>query len=285
LLLAAIAAISVPALAQTTAVPLPPSTAPAPDEKVVTGATPDRVAQVERCSGHKFESVIEIDPVKHRSTRVKLCANPGATDADWAKTLRAAIAQIEQRDLPPAAKDKLIGELKAELAKYAPGSKLEVTRKSAPFATTDVDSSDSLIAPAERYETSTLPPLTPKKAAPIGAPAIVSRPIKPMSIRIKCLERGEGGAGSTCDFFDRNTVLAVNAVEGLEGGGTLRFLRKGEAHGEATLAPMKAGQSIRVKLPTELCRSISYSKVEIELLGPNSAGMAAARLGPYGLRC
>ena len=106
-----------------------------------------------------------------------------------------------------------------------------------------------------------------------------------MSIRIKCLTRGEGGTGGTCDFFDRDTMLVVSAVQGLEKGGALRFLRRGEARDEIVLSPLAVGQSVRVRLPAELCRGISYSKVEIELLAPKSTGAAAARLGPYGLRC
>ena len=80
-------------------------------------------------------------------------------------------------------------------------------------------------------------------------------------------------------------MLAISAVQGLENGGTLRFLRRGEARGEALLAPMKVGQSARVRLPADLCKGITYSKIEIELLAPKSTGAVAARLGPYGLRC
>lgn len=278
-----------PAWAQDSA-PSSPNTAVSPSDpaapaKVVEGATADRVAQIERCQGHKFDSLVEIDPVKKRSTRVKLCANPGSSDADWVKTLEAAVAQIEQRDMPTAAKDKLIGELRSEIARFAPASKPAAITQGAPLLT---GGAGSLIAPAERYETSVLPPLPPpKRRAAVSAAnaANASPPQRPMRIRLKCLERGQAGSGGTCDFFDHDTVLAINAVEGLEEGGTLRFLRRGDARGEVRLAPMQAGQSTRVRLPAELCRGVSHSKVEIELLGPKSVGAAAARLGPFGLRC
>ncbi len=71
----------------------------------------------------------------------------------------------------------------------------------------------------------------------------------------------------------------------MEDGGTLRFRRRGNVRGEVKLGPLQAGQSTRVKLPTELCRAVINSRVEIELLGPKSAGVAAARFGPYDLRC
>jgi hypothetical protein len=282
LLLAAGVAISFPAIAQ--GLPAPEtavSSVPAKPEKIVEGATPGAVAQVERCAGHKFESLVEIDPIRKRSTRVKLCANPGSSDAEWVKTLEAAIGQIDQRAMPAAAKEKLIGELKNEIAKFAPSKAAPAGRGI--FLGNNLGAKESLIQPAERFETSTLPPLTPKKA--VAANAVSARPQKPIGIRIKCLSRGEPGAGQTCDFFDRNTILLVSAVQGLEKGGTMRFRRKGEERGEAELAPMKNGQLARVKLPAELCRGISHSKVDIELLGPDSAGMVAGRLGPYGLRC
>lgn len=259
----------------------PASNPPAP-EKVVEGATADRVAQIEQCQGHKFDSMVQIDPVKRRSTRVKLCANPGSSDADWVKTLEAAAAQIEQRDMPASAKDKLLGELRSEIAKFAPAPKSVAITPAAPvFLSGDAA---SLTPPTERYETSILPPLTPKAAAK-GSATVASAPQRPMRIRIKCLERGQTGPGGTCDFFVADTVLAVSAVEGLEEGGTLRFRRKGEERGEVRLTALQAGQSARVRLPTELCKGVSSSKVEIELLAPKSTGAVAARLGPFGLRC
>ena len=84
------------------------------------GATADRVARIEQCQGHKFDTMVQIDPVRKRSTRVKLCADPGASDAEWVETLEAAIAQLEQREMPAEAKDKVIAELRQEIAKFAP---------------------------------------------------------------------------------------------------------------------------------------------------------------------
>lgn len=253
--------------------------------RVVEGDTPARVAQVERCQSHKFESLVEIDAVKKRTTRVKLCANRGSSDADWVKTLEAAVAQIEQRNMPPEAREKLIGQLRSEIARFAPPPKsAAITQGANLFGSGEAGAASSLIAPSERYETSILPQLPSRKVASANA-AVVSTPQRPMRIRLKCLERGQVGAGGTCDFFVADTILVISAVEGLEEGGTLRFLRRGDPRGEVRLAPMQAGQSIRVRLPAELCHRVANSKVEIELLGPKSAGAVAARLGPFGLRC
>lgn len=288
LILVASVALAVPGFAQVTTAP--PAAPASKTGKTVEGATPGRVAQVERCQGRKFESIVEIDPVKKRSTRIKLCANPGSSDGDWVKTLEAAIDQIEQRDMLAAAKDKLIAELESEISRYGPAAKPANVAPGAPvYMTKEAVKDSGLIAPAERFETSVLPPLPPplpRKLASRGGSKTTEAPAKPaMSIRIKCLARGEGGAGGTCDFFDRDTMLVVSAVQGLEKGAALRFLRRGETRDEMMLPPLAVGKSVRVRLPAALCRGIAYSKVEIELLGPKATGAAAARLGPYGLRC
>ena len=261
----------------------PPASTPAKDGQIVKGATPDRVAQIQTCQGHKFESVVEIDPVKKRSTRVKLCANPGSSDADWVGTLEAAIAQIEQRDMPPAPKGKLVGELRAEIAKFEVASKSANVIQGLPRP---VPENAPLIAPAERFETSVLPPLAPRKVAVTtsAAPA-PPRTVRPMRIELKCLERGQSESGAPCIDLQADTILVVRALEGLEVGGTLRFLRRGEARGEVALAPMRVGQSTNVRLPGALCKGINTSKVEIELFEPKSVGTVSARLGPYPLRC
>jgi hypothetical protein len=264
----------------------------APARKI-QGATPERVAQIERCEGHKFDTMVEIDPVKKRSTRVKLCANPGSTDADWVKTLEAAIVQIEQRAMPAAAKDKVIAELRQEAAKFASAAKPKAVSPGAPSFAGLAGNRAPIEAPTERFETSKLPPLPPplpRKTAAIagsvGAGAKASVPPPPaMRFRIKCLVRGESGAGSTCDYFDNSTVLALSAVEGLDKGGTLRFRRRGEARGDVLLAPLKAGQSVRVRLPGDLCRGVAFARVELELLPPQSTGTVAGRAGPFDMRC
>ncbi len=291
LLLAAGVAIGGSATAQQAAQPAPSPKASAP-ARTVQGATPERVAQIERCTGHKFDTMVEIDPVKKRSTRVKLCANPGSTDADWVKTLEAAIVQIEQRAMPAVAKDKVIAELRQEMSKFAAAAKPKAITPEAPFFANIGGNRGPLDAPAERFETSKLPPLPPplpRKTASVSGGATGAKASAPpppaMRFRIKCLERGESGAGTTCDYFDSKTVLALSAVEGLDKGGTLRFRRRGEARGDVSLAPLKAGQSVRVRLPTDLCRGVAFARVELEMLPPRSNGAVAGRAGPYDMRC
>lgn len=289
LLLAASVALGGPVIAQN----LPDVPAGlTPPETVVEGATPDRVAQIEQCQGHKFDTMVQIDPVRKRSTRVKLCANPGATDAEWVETLEAAVVQLEARDMPADAKDKVIAELRQEIAKFAAVAKPATSSQSVPSFVGNLGNVGSLIAPTERYETSIVPPLPPPlprkpvQLATGGAVAAgASAPVPAMRFRIRCLAPGESGAGTTCDYFDSGTVLALSAVEGLDKGGTLRFRRRGEARGDVAIAPLATGKSVRVRLPSELCRGVAFAKVELELLAPGSTGRVAARAGPYGMKC
>ena len=274
-----------PLLAQGTVAKTAPA---APDEKVVEGATPDRVAQIDRCGGRKFETTVEIDPVSKRSTKVKLCADPGASDAEWAKTLESSVVQIEQRDMPAAAKEKLIGELRAEIARVAQSRSVA---EAAAATIAPANSGRSLIEPAERFETSTLPPLVgakpvARKSAPAAsASSAGAAPQTPMRIALKCFERGQTGNGAPCDYLTRNSILAISAAEGLERGGRLRFNRRGVVRREMNLAAMPAGKSVRIGLPVELCSGIASTKVEIELLGPAAGSAVAERLGPFSLRC
>ncbi|MEO7814120.1 MAG: hypothetical protein ABIR87_01600 [Sphingomicrobium sp.] len=269
-----------PSPAQDTAI-----SAAAQGPQTVEGATPDRVKLVEACGGHKFESLVEIDPVKHRSTRIKLCSKPGASDADWVKTLDSAILQIEQRNMPPAAKDRLIAELKIEMSNYAkPGLIAQGSTTGGPsidFGKRPVI--EAAPEPQVPFQTSIVPPLPDikvRRAAAISAAAS----IKPIRASVRCLERGESGKGSTCDYLGKNSVLVLTAIGGLDKGGSLRFLRKGEDQGSVEIDATPSGQSRRVALPSGICKGLAQSKVEILMLAPGSTS-AGGRLGPYALRC
>ena len=96
--------------------------------------------------------------------------------------------------------------------------------------------------------------------------------------------RGEGGAGMTCDFLQKDTVLAIRAVDGLDKGARLRFVRRGDERGEVTLAALQPGGIAKVRLPNDVCTGVKTSKVELQLLAPGSSAVSA-RMGPYGLRC
>lgn len=291
--LAASFAIGIPATAQIVPVPIVAPATTQPDRKI-EGATAERVARIEQCQGHKFDTRVEIDPVSRRTTRIRLCADPGASDADWVKTLRSAIAQIEQRAMPDAARQQVIAELRQEIVKFAPslnsnsaaivpGAMLDLGR--------EARARSALIEPVERFETSIVPPLPaplPRRVATTGtatsgAPAAPR--VAPMRFGIKCLSPGETGAGSTCDFLEAGTVLVLSAVDGMEKGSSLLFRRRGEARGQVEIAPLASGDAVRVRFPKEVCRGVANTRIELELLAPGSASAVAGRAGPYDIRC
>lgn len=251
--------------------------------------------EAQACQSFRFETVVVIDPSQKRGSRVRLCANPGATEADWVKTLEDAIVQIKDGPMPAGAKADLVGQIEAEIARYRPKPALADSLNGGTWGsaagsnavTLGKDQLGNSGAPPEApFAVSALPSLDRPKAAAGGAKA---EPLKPMGIAIKCLAPGDRGSGMTCDYFSNGTVLAVRAVRGMEQGAVLRFLRRGEERGEVDLDGLAPGRVARVVLPDELCRGVKTSKVEIALLPPRSskafARGAAGRLGPYGLRC
>lgn len=265
---------------------------PAPPEAKVEGATAERVAQIEQCGGHNFDTKVEIDALTKRTTRVRLCADPGATDAEWVKTLRSAIVQIEQRAMPAYAKEQVIAELRQEIAKFAPAVNFGSTM---PGATLDLGAEararSALIAPAERYETSIVPPLpTPLPRRVVAGGALASRAnaaprVAPMRFGIKCLAPGESGVGSTCAFLEAGSILVLSAGDGLEKGGSLLFRRRGEARGSVAITPLANGDAVRVRVPKDVCRGVANTRIELELLAPGSTTAVAGRAGPYDIRC
>jgi hypothetical protein len=251
--------------------------------------------EAEACQSFKFETVVVIDPSQRRGSRVRLCANPGASEADWVKTLEDAIVQIRQGTMPAVAKADLVAQIEDEIARYRPKPALADTLGGGTWNSPAASSAVTLgkdqlgssgATPEAPFAVSTLPSLDRPKAAAGGAKA---EPIKPMGITVKCLAPGDRGPGMTCDYFSGGTVLAVRAIRGMEDGAVLRFLRRGEERGEVELQGLAPGRVARVALPAELCRVVKTSRVEIAVFPPRSskafARGAAGRVGPYGLRC
>lgn len=264
-------------------------------------AAPDaeRARQIAQCAGHKFETYVIVDPAGKNAKRIRLCANPGASDADWVTTLKSAKAQVALQPFSEAAKEQLAREIDAEIAKFDKGPAAPVAATavipappppSAPAGglVLDPGAVRGLDAPPERFETSRLPTLdhrTRTASAGGAAAAAPAVPLIPMRARVTCLEPGERGAGMTCDFLRGDTVLLLKAQAGMEKGARVRFLRKGEQRGEILLSALAPGDSVRVRLPADLCRGVKATKVELQLLPTDSRGRVAGSLGPFGLRC
>jgi len=69
--------------------------------------------------GRKFESSSSSgDDKKKNVSKMVLCSDPGESDADWAKTLGKALADVEgNKDMPADAKAQIVADLKSEIAK------------------------------------------------------------------------------------------------------------------------------------------------------------------------
>ena len=238
---------------------------------------PEANALAESCSARKFETTVDaIVDGKLRSSKVKLCGKEGQTDADWANTLKDAAKKVESNaTMAPATKDQIITAFNAEIARTeAPNHVAN--------ATPGVTAPPSASPEAKPLQSISAVAIQP----PLQAPATVAR--KPR-LTIRCSTPGERGAASACISLERDTLLTITADEELTGGASLRFLRRGEARGEIAVAQMRQGQSLRSKLPPQLCSGVVSSKVEIQILGRVLSGTGSAQaletLGPYSLRC
>jgi len=69
--------------------------------------------------GRKFESSSSSgDDKKKNVSKMVICSDPGESDADWAKTLGKALADVEgNKDMPADAKAQIVADLKSEIAK------------------------------------------------------------------------------------------------------------------------------------------------------------------------
>jgi hypothetical protein len=116
----------------------------------------------------------------------------------------------------------------------------------------------------------------------VAAATLPARPPAKPQLTISCLDSGESGEGSPCTFLQGDTRLAIHADVDLAAGTKLRFLRRGDERGEVALAGLRQGQSIRARLPEQLCVGVSNSKIEIQVV---SSSQVVETFGPYKLLC
>jgi|KBSMisStaDraftv2_1062788.scaffolds.fasta_scaffold111522_3 hypothetical protein len=70
--------------------------------------------------GRKFESSASRTDSENKKnvSKMVICSDPGESDADWAKTLGKALADVEgNKDMPADAKAQIVADLKSEIAK------------------------------------------------------------------------------------------------------------------------------------------------------------------------
>lgn len=217
-------------------------------------------AIVADCNARKFETRVEIEKDgEKRLTKLKLCAVKDADDASWLRTLEDARAKIAAHpDISAESKAKIAAEIDTEVAKLQGGKTASAAEPIAP------------------------PSAPPVVAKPVATAALPARTVAKPRLTIRCLDAGETGEGSPCTFLQGDTRLAIRADGDLATSTKLKFLRRGDARGELALAGLRQGQSIRSRLPEELCIGVSNSKVEIQLVSSNQV---VETFGPYKLLC
>ena len=266
------------------------------------------------CTARKFETmvVVTVDGEK-RGRKVTLCGKENQSDSDWVRTLRDAASKTQASEtMRPVVKEQIIAALSAEIAKVeaaqpaviAPGIALApvapltepterepeysilppipVPTKMAARPSRPTVEPQSSTPPLEG--TSTLPPIPEEVRVATNSAAAASAPAprKPR-LTVRCLAPGERGGGSSCDFLEPETRLAIRAEEDMESGAVLRFVRRGDVRGEVPMAQLRQGQSMRTALPSQLCTGVAKTKVEIQIVGGRSQVLDT--IGPYGLRC
>jgi hypothetical protein len=258
----------------------------APAHAASQSPPPEEKALVESCAAHKFETTVRtMADGKVKSSKVKLCGKEGQTRADWVGTLKDAVKKVEANEaMAPAMKEQIATALNLEIARVEAATAAASGPQTATVSTLPNELPVAIVPPAEtRPEYASLPPLpAPVIASKPPPKAFTPGPKKPR-LTIRCSVPGEAGGGSSCDSLERDTQLTIRADEDLAGGTSLRFLRRGDARGEIALAQMRQGQSLRSKLPSQLCAGVASSKVEIQILAGSS--QVVDTLGPYGLRC
>lgn len=258
-------------------------------------ASPEAQALIANCDAHKFETTVMAtgSDGKPKASQVKICGQAGQSDTDWVKTLRDAVDKVSANPrMSPSVKQQIIGALQDEIGRLT-GRVANTTPGFVPTL-----APPAIAAPAARLpEYATLPPiptarppeyatLPPMPTAPtLAPPRLLGTPAAPVvrpRLTIRCFNPDDMLGEVQCNELVRDMQLAIRADENLPPGISLRFLRRGEDRGQLDLAAMRKGRSVRLALPAELCRGVSGSRVEIQVL---SRGAVADSLGPYDLRC
>jgi hypothetical protein len=256
-----------------------------------------------KCGERRFLSVAEalVDGDKRRAT-ILLCAKTGDSDAQWAATLEKSAAQIAASpQVTDESKLRLRGEFAAAVAKARAGpvpGVAAVTGGTGATGLSGVAAIPSVKMPDRRPRTAPLPaadalvanvPPLPAPLPPRAAQASLLANMLPQPrISIRCLESGEAGPGMECDEVRLNTILLVRADENFPSPATLRFMRNGDARADQSLGSMRKGQVARLRLPSDVCRGVVRSEIELETVvtDPRTKSEQSRRsLGPVMLRC
>ena len=83
-----------------------------------------------------------------------------------------------------------------------------------------------------------------------------------------------------CGSLERESQLLVRADGDLPPGTSVRFLRGGDMRGELDLGTLKAGETMREKLPGRVCSGVLRGKVQVQVLNKGQGGGNARAIEP-----
>ena len=252
----------------------PPADSSPPPSKLETLA--------ETCSAHKFETLVMNVAAdgRTRGSRVKICGEPGQTDADWLVTLKDSLAKTgSNQELAPAVRTQIIAALEGEIVRLEE-SAASVAASAAPLATIEI-SHDPVSVPEAPPEYASVPQLpAPLPRVGTARASAASPPLVRPRLSIRCALPHE--SFGECRRLERETQLSIRADETLADGISLRFLRGGDARADLDLGALEAGASRRERLPSRVCAGVLRGKVQVQVL---NKGRVADTLGPLPLYC
>jgi hypothetical protein len=272
---------------------------------------PDAPALLQSCEAHKFETTVHATVNgKPRTQKVKICGVAGQSDSDWKRTLQDAIAKVEANpSMAAEVKQQIIGALALEVSKIgsssaglraAPGqpvtglldikpdaaSPLAPVRRVPPPQSRPLEQDYGSLKPLPDVIAASPPALLGTAGSAAATPSLPRLPGP--RLRLLCERLGETGTAETCSDVYQNTVFTIRADEPVAPGTSLRFMRKGDDRGDIELAQMRAGQSVRVKLPRHVCSGVVRSSLQIQVLRrpqSSAAPQVVDDYGPFYLRC
>lgn len=273
-----------------TAAPAQLVTDPLDDGQPAEAANPALKSLADTCAGHKFETTVVTGP--GRGSKVKICGEPGESDAQWVETLKDSMRKTQDNPgMGPRVKEQIVAALTAEIAKAeanaASAAGAEARQVSASEFTHGLPVES--IAPSERApEYSALPPMpAPKRSVPLKlsngtvlpATAPAATLVKP-NLTLRCAIPHESFAA--CSRLERESQLMVSAAEDMPAGTSLRFVRGDDNRAELDVSQLKKGESLKQRLPGPVCAGVLRGKVRVQVL---TKGQVADTLGPWNLYC
>jgi hypothetical protein len=245
------------------------------------------------CGSRRFESVAEF-PVngKVRRARLELCAPDSDSNDAWIATLERNEAQVRaQTALPESAKATLLADLKAEI------DKLRGVNALVPAKDLGLAPRSPLQVPKSDFAITGLPPLPPPVRTAPGAPGAVAgaastvaaRRVAPPSLKprlsVKCA--AIGNSPIECSRVAIDEMIVIQAEENLASPLVLTFRQaKSGAEAEVPVGRLRLGQSVRLQVPSAICKGVVRATFEIQVAGTGNGKLPYSDLiGPIKKDC